>query len=95
MLRIWRGGGRDSAAAWRYRDEAEPTPVSEPGNDRPPDERPIADTRATGWLLARIELAIGSIVVLLIPILFVGAPTFMDRSRLVSEGWAASFPIPR
>ncbi len=80
MLHIWRGAGRDTPAAWRYRDEAETTLVGEPRRDEASDELPIADMRAPGWLLARMELAVAAIVVLLIPILFLGTPIFRDRS---------------
>ena len=81
MLRIWRGGGRDIPPAWRYRDRAEATRLGEPQRDEASDELPIADTRAPGWLLARLELAVAAIVVLLIPILFLGTPTFIGSPR--------------
>ena len=51
MLWIWRAGARDSSSAWRYRDRVEQTPEDEPRDEPPPEDRPIADTRATGWLL--------------------------------------------
>ena len=80
MLRIWRGAGRDTPAAWRYRDEAETTQLGEPQRHEASDELPIAHARAPGWLLARLELAVAAIVVLMIPILFLGTPIFRDRS---------------
>ena len=71
MLRIWRGGGRDSSAAWRYRVEGEPTSIAELRDDTPPDDRPIADTRARGWLVARLELVLAVVVVLVATIILV------------------------
>ncbi len=84
MLWIWRAGARDGSSAWRYRDRVEQAPEDEPRDEPPPEDRRIADTRATGWMLARIELAVAATVVLLIPILFVGTPAFMGGSRAVS-----------
>ena len=69
MLRIWRAGGRDSSAAWRYRVEVEPDPIAELRDDTPPDDRPIADTRARGWLVARLELVLAVVVVLVATII--------------------------
>jgi hypothetical protein len=97
MLRIWRGGGRDRSAAWRYRVEADPTAIAELRDHTPPDDRPIADTRARGWLVARLELVLAVVVVLVATIILVTNDPF---ALVIYDGhwqeayrvWAAAFP---
>ena len=98
MLRIWRGGGRDSSAAWRYRVEGDPTSIAELGDGTPPDDRPIADTRARGWLVARLELVLAVVVVLVATIILVtndpfALVTFDGKWQEAYRVWAAAFPL--
>ena len=85
MIRIWLAAGRDASSDWRYRDQVEASPMGTLPDEQPPGDRPIEDTRARGWLLARMELAIGAILVLLIPILFLTAPPTYGGSVMVAE----------
>ena len=96
MLRIWRGGGRDRSAVWRYRDTVEPSLIAELRDDVPPDDRPIADTRARGWLVARLELVLAVVVVLVATIILITNDPFAlgydGRWQEAYRTWAAVFP---
>ena len=98
MLRIWRGGGRDSSAAWRYRVEGDPTSIAELRDDTPPDDRPIADTRARGWLAARLELVLAVVVVLVATIIVTTYEPFTldgfggGRWTTAYQVWAVAYP---
>jgi hypothetical protein len=98
MVWIWRAGGRDSSAAWRYRDEGEPTPITESRDDTPTDERPIADTRARGWLVARLELVLAVVAVVVATIVLVTSEPLVlhgdggGRWEPAYRVWAAAFP---
>lgn len=77
MLRIWDTGGRDAATAWAYRD-LEPTTAADDVHDEPaPNQYPLNDPRSRGWLMARVELAIGVAAALVIPMLWLASPTFV------------------
>ena len=96
MVRIWRVGGRDSSAAWRYRDGGEPAPSGEARDETTPDDRPIPDTRARGWLVARLELVLAVVVVLVATIILItNEPFALGYDGRWQEGyrvWATVFP---
>ena len=96
MLRIWRGGGRDSSAAWRYRDRRRTGSDRRAARRHAPDDRPIADTRARGWLVARLELVLALVVVLVATIILITNEPFAlgydGRWQEAYRVWAAVLP---
>jgi hypothetical protein len=99
MVLIWRAGGRHSSAAWRYRDTVEPDPIDELRADTPPNDRPIVDTRARGWLMARLELVLAVVAILVATvILLTNEPPVLHgygggRWEQAYHVWAAVFPF--
>jgi hypothetical protein len=68
MVRIWRDGARDAASAWRSHDREPTTAVDDLHDHWPANDRRLEDPLGPGWLLARIELAVGVVAALVIPI---------------------------
>ena len=97
MLRIWRAAGatarRPGAIA-----SGEPTSIAELRDDTPPDDRPIADTRARGWLAARLELVLAVVVVLVATIIVTTYEPFTldgfggGRWTTAFQVWAVAYP---
>jgi hypothetical protein len=93
MLRIWGEGARDTATVWANRD-LEPTTAPDDLRDEwPPDELPLEDTRTRGWLLARIEFAIGVAAAVVVPALWLASPTFVGSARGPLPALAAIMPF--
>ena len=97
MLRIWRGG-RDERRPGAIASRANRPAIAELRDDTPPDDRPIADTRARGWLAARLELVLAVVVVLVAAIIVTTYEPFTldgfggGRWTTAFQVWAVAYP---